>query len=305
MELTHTQILYYAFIQGLVGALNPCGFAMLPAYLSLVVLGEDTTQEGRRSLSSALRALVATAAMALGFVLVFGSFGLLSDSLSWRIQRYLPAATMVVGATMIVLGLWFLWRILRGNEVVVRLPKWSGGTPTARIGSMFGYGVAYAISSLSCGFGSFVTVISLTFRSGANNLGLLACLAYAGGMTAVVGSLAVSAALAHNVISAALRWVLPYISIISAALVVATGLYVGYYGWYEYRLFQANGDPNNPLISMALAVQSWLAAAVNAFSAWQWVAILLALLVLAGVWTAVVRLWLPRQDLVDSTGPDA
>ena len=31
-----------AFAAGLVAALNPCGFAMLPAYLALVVRGEDS-----------------------------------------------------------------------------------------------------------------------------------------------------------------------------------------------------------------------------------------------------------------------
>ena len=305
MELTHAQILYYAFVQGLVGALNPCGFAMLPAYLSLVVLGEDVSQAGKQTLSSAVRALVATAAMALGFVLVFGSFGLVSESLSWRIQHYLPAATIVIGAAMVLLGLWLLWRLLRGGEVVVRLPKWSNGTPTTKLSSMFGYGLAYAVSSLSCGFGSFVTVVSLTFQAGASNLGLLACLAYAGGMTAVVGSLAISAALAHNVIATGLRQLLPHISRISAVLVVLTGLYVAYYGWYEYRLFQAGGNPDNPLVSTALAVQSWLAAGVDSFSPWEWVAILFVLLAFAGVWALFVRLWRPRQLVAESSASDS
>ena len=34
-----------AFGAGLVAALNPCGFAMLPAYLTLVVRGEGTGQD--------------------------------------------------------------------------------------------------------------------------------------------------------------------------------------------------------------------------------------------------------------------
>ncbi|ADG97742.1 cytochrome c biogenesis protein transmembrane region [Segniliparus rotundus DSM 44985] len=303
MQLTHTEILYYAFLQGLVGALNPCGFAMLPAYLSLVVLGDDTTQAGRQSLFSAVRALAATAAMSLGFVVVFGCFGFASDSIAWEMQRSLPVATALIGAAMVLLGLWFMVRLLRGGDAMIRLPRWSRGTPTTRLSSMFGYGLAYAVSSLSCGFGSFVTVISLTFQAGASNLGLLSCLAYAGGMTAVVGSLAVSAALAHNVIATGLRKLLPHISKVSAVLVMLTGLYIAYYGLYEYRLLREDGDQGSQIIAGALAVQGWLTAAVDAFSPWEWVAILCFLLFLAGVWTAFVRLWRPRQVFAEPAAP--
>jgi cytochrome c-type biogenesis protein len=303
MQLTHAEILYYAFLQGLVGALNPCGFAMLPAYLSLVVLGDDTTQSGRQSLSSAVRALLATTAMSLGFVVVFGCFGTVSDSISWEVQRSLPIATALTGAAMVVLGLWFLVRLLRSGDAMIRLPSWSNGTPTTRISSMFGYGLVYAVSSLSCGFGSFVTVVSLTFQAGASNLGLLSCFAYAGGMTVVVGSLAVSAALAHSVIATGVRKLLPHISKISAALVILAGLYMAYYGLYEYRLLRADGNPKNEIIAAALAVQGWLAAAVDAFSPWEWIAILCFLLVLAGVWAAFVRLWRPRQLFGEPAAP--
>ena len=47
---------------GMVAALNPCGFAMLPAYLTLVVRGEGADPSRTAAVG---RALVATAAMAL------------------------------------------------------------------------------------------------------------------------------------------------------------------------------------------------------------------------------------------------
>ena len=57
---------------GLVAALNPCGFALLPAYLSLFVLGDAP----RSSAAAVVRALRATAALTLGFAGVFVAFGL-------------------------------------------------------------------------------------------------------------------------------------------------------------------------------------------------------------------------------------
>lgn len=39
----------FALAAGLVAAVNPCGFAMLPAYLALVVAGEEGSGEETHS----------------------------------------------------------------------------------------------------------------------------------------------------------------------------------------------------------------------------------------------------------------
>ena len=90
------ELIGLAFAAGLVAALNPCGFAMLPAYLALVVRGEGN---GERSdaLTALSRAVAATAAMALGFIAVFGTFGLLTVAAASTVQRYLPYVTVAIG----------------------------------------------------------------------------------------------------------------------------------------------------------------------------------------------------------------
>src|SRR5208337_4254424 len=89
-----------AFGAGLVAALNPCGFAMLPAYLVLVVRGESTPL-----LPAVGRALAATIAMAVGFLLVFATFGLLTVSIAAMVQRYLPYVIVLVGVVLVALGI--------------------------------------------------------------------------------------------------------------------------------------------------------------------------------------------------------
>jgi hypothetical protein len=71
---------------------------------------------------------------------------------------------------------------------------------------------------------------------------------------------------------------LPYINRISGALLIAVGLYVGYYGLYEVRLFVLNGSPTDPVIAAAGRLQSALAGWVHQHGAWPWA---LALAVLA------------------------
>ena len=71
--------LAFPFTLGLVAAFNPCGFAMLPVYVSFFLgkNNEDETSTAR----SLLRALKVGAALTAGFVAVFGAFGLLTASL--------------------------------------------------------------------------------------------------------------------------------------------------------------------------------------------------------------------------------
>ena len=88
-----------AFAAGLVAALNPCGFAMLPAYLTLVVRGNPADACG--AAAAVGRAVAATAAMTLGFLTVFGAFGLLTVSLASTVQRYMPYITIVIGIALV------------------------------------------------------------------------------------------------------------------------------------------------------------------------------------------------------------
>ena len=234
-----SQAIGFALAAGLVAALNPCGFALLPGYLALVVAGEGAAPVGRvRALG---RALTATAVMAAGFLVVFGAFALILAPIAASVQHYLPVMTVVIGVGLLVLGGW----MLSGRELTVLLPKSSRGAPTARLGSMFSYGIGYAVASLSCTIGPFLAVTGTTFRSGSILNGILAYLAYALGMALLVGVLATAIALAAAPVTTWLRSATQYLTRLGGALLVATSIYVIYYGIYELRVFRgaAAGDP--------------------------------------------------------------
>lgn len=275
----NADLLGLAFAAGMVAAFNPCGFAMLPAYLTLVI----RRSEGGRGVAVS-RAILATAAMTLGFVAVFGLFGLLSVSVASTIQRYLPYGTVVIGAVLVGLGVW----LLSGRE----LPGWSIGAggrwaPTVRMGSMVGYGVGYALASLSCTVGPFLAVTASSLRSG-SAVGVFGVyLAYAAGISLVVGVLAVAVASAGAGTIDRMRRALPYVSRVSGAVLVAVGLYVAYYGWFEVRLFGGRGS-DDPVIAAAGRIQRTLAGWVYQGGAWPWL-LALAAVVTAAAWTAVTR----------------
>lgn len=263
--------LSFALGAGLVAALNPCGFAFLPGYLGLVIAGSRDTSRP----AALARAGAATVAMSAGFLTVFGIFGLAVSPLIASAQRYLPFATVVIGVLLLAMGAW----LLSGRDIAVLLPA-AGGTPTARLASMYGYGVGYAVASLSCTIAPFLAVISTTFQQGSALAGVLAFVAYAAGMSITVGVAALAVALAGSSATSALRRVLPYVGRIAGVIVLATGLYVTYYGYYEIRLYFAgasNAEADDPVIHAAGAVQSWLADRVDALGVWPLLGAALAL----------------------------
>lgn len=257
-----------AFAAGLVAALNPCGFAMLPAYLVLVVRGEGASNRTSMGLAAVGRALAATGGMALGFLTVFGLFGALTISAGATVQRYAPYAVVVIGIVLVALGIW----LLLGRELPLLTPRCSGGrgTPTARLGSMYGYGVSYAITSLSCTVGPFLAVTAAGLRRGSLIGSASIYLAYIAGLTLVIGVLAVAAAIASSAVVNRLRRILPYVNRISGALLALVGLYVGYYALYEIRLHNANGPEPDPFLAATGRVQGAVAGWVHQHGAWPW-----------------------------------
>ncbi|SDG65895.1 Cytochrome c biogenesis protein CcdA [Lentzea fradiae] len=264
-----TETLLVAVVAGMVATVNPCGFAMLPAYLALVVTGASERTRARLL----TRAVVSSAMMTLGFVVVFGAFGLFFSFVASSVQRYLPFVTVLIGLALVVLGV----VLLAGREITLLLPKPGKGAPNRHVSSMFGYGVAYAIASLSCTIGPFLAVAGSTLRSGDVLEGVGAFLAYAAGMGLVVTVLALATALAGDAITRRARSLLPHVSRLGGVLLVLVGLYVAYYGVYELRLFLGGADAADPLVDGAGRLQGVLVEWFTAVGPVPFVAVLVAL----------------------------
>ncbi|SKV11233.1 putative integral membrane transporter [Mycobacteroides abscessus subsp. abscessus] len=154
---------------------------------------------------------------------------------------------------------------------------------------MFGYGLTYAVASLSCTVGPFLAVISTTFKQGSIVSGVLAFIAYGAGMTVTVGVAALAVALLGNSVQATMRKVLPYVGRIAGVIVLLTGLYVAYYGYYEIRLNFGDGSADDPVINAAGAVQTWLVGAVDATGVWPPIGGIALIVAVAAVSSYAVR----------------
>jgi len=240
-----------AVAAGMLAAVNPCGFALLPAYLSFLIAGDAPGGRG----AAVGRAVAASGAMTAGFAAVFGVFGLAVAPVAGQAQRHLPWVTIGIGGALVGAGGWLLaGRTLPG----LRLPAATGPAVTRTVASMAMFGAAYAVASLSCTIGPFLAIVVTSFRAGSLAAGVGLYLAYAAGMGLAVTAAALAVALARGALVTRLRAAAPVFSRLGGLLLVMAGGYVAYYGWWETRVL-AGGATADPLVDTAAAVQRWLA----------------------------------------------
>jgi cytochrome c-type biogenesis protein len=222
----------FAFTAGLVATVNPCGFPMLPAYLSYFIgLDEPDSTVATR----VPRALAAAGSVAVGFMAVFVALGIpINAGMTW-IPRAVPWASIAIGVVLVVLGA----AMLAGWRLTATLPHLDRGGQRRDFGSMALFGVSYAIASLSCTIPSFLVVVAGTTRRANLASGILAFVAYAVGMALVLMVLSVALAVARDSLVHHLRRALPYVDRVAGALLVIVGSYLVYY-W----VFNLARDPS-------------------------------------------------------------
>lgn len=236
----------FAFAAGAVAAFNPCGFALLPAYLSYFLGTDAGTDDGEGTTRRLVRAMRVSAAITLGFAAVFGIAGVAIAQASVTVQDATPWISIGLGLALVPIGLAIAW----GWEPKLALPRLgrrrSGGDDRG-VAAMAWFGASFAIVSLSCTIPAFLVAVVSTFEQGDAAAGMAVFAAYTAGMAAVLGALTVAMALAQRALVARVRRALPYVTRVAGALLAVAGAYVAYYGWYDIRLAQGRSVPTGPI----------------------------------------------------------
>ena len=239
--------LAFAFTAGIVATINPCGFAMLPAYLSYF-LGIEANSGGTRGASIA-RALTTGSTVSLGFLMVFGVAGVLISAGLTAIREVIPWVAVAVGLALVILGT----AVTAGKRIDLAIPKFERGTGSKDLRSLLLFGVSYAVASISCGLPTFIVVVSTSVNGFSS--GLLAFLTYALGMAITLLSLTVSLALARSSFLEKLRSLVRFVDRASGLLMVLAGVYL-----VMYWLTERTGSPTNWFID---AIEKWSANLSN------------------------------------------
>lgn len=207
------------FGAGFVTLLSPCGYILLPAYISYYLGGKVT-------LKGALRG---TLTSIIGIFLVFGAAGLMVGLASSLIQSIVPHLTLIAGIIIFVIG---VSKAFEFDLPFLGLPSKLRGS--IKPSGFFTFGIVYAFTASGCTLPIFFAVI--LYASLAPGFGAVITLfTYAFGVAIPLIATGILAAKANQLVITRLTNVAPKVHRASGFILMAAGAYLIYY-YYTYFL---------------------------------------------------------------------
>lgn len=213
----------YSLLLGMLAAVNPCGFVLLPAYLVSYLSVDDSSGPALR----VRRSLVVGSSVSVGFLAVFIVVGAVSRLFTGWLATNAKYAALVIGLGLMVVGV----RMLGGWRPKLWVPSLSGSARGASTRNMVLFGVVYAVASIGCTIGLLTTAILGSFSRDGALSGVISVGLYGLGMGLFVVALTTSLAFAKNALVRGGRGVMKVMDRVSSVLVLLTGVYLTWY-WY-------------------------------------------------------------------------
>ncbi len=215
-------LLAFAFGAGMLSTVNPCGFAMLPAFLAYYVGDGEDGAEHQPLLARLGQGFSVGLAVSGGFAAVFTMSGLLVSLGLRSLVRAVPWAAVLIGGVLVVLGL----ALVAGRQVGLRVGKDLGPGQGRSYRRMVAFGAGYAVASLSCTLAVLLAVVAQATAT-SNPFQLIGVFAaYGAGAASILVALAVGAALAKATVAKGIKRVLPIVNRLGGAVLVLSGAYL-------------------------------------------------------------------------------
>ena len=214
----------YAFSAGMLATVNPCGIALLPAYIAYHLgLGDESRSTFNRAAHGTFMGVVATA----GFVALFGGVGLVITAGGRVLIRMFPYWGLGVGIGLVLLGLFLL--LSRRHLGLLAASRIQGPKTIRGLRGFFLFGIAYALASLSCTLPIFLVVVGSALAAGGFVSGMVQFVSYGLGMGAILIAVTLGVVFFKTVVSQGIRVLMPYVERAGAIALVGAGSYLVYY----------------------------------------------------------------------------
>jgi cytochrome c biogenesis protein CcdA len=216
----------YAFGAGMVATVNPCGILLLPSLVAYYLsTGEAKDLSGwRRAEKALLLSLMAT----LGFVALFSVIGLIVGAGGRALVAAFPAGGLVVGVALAILGGWLA--LSNQGFGIIGL---SGAMGRVRLahdpGSLFVFGVSYAVCSLSCTLPIFLVVAGTALAAGGIFAVAAQFISYALGMGTILTAVILGATFFQGLVARSVRALVPFVHRLAASFLLGAGLFIAHY----------------------------------------------------------------------------
>ncbi|MDR0476698.1 MAG: hypothetical protein LBH14_01990 [Desulfobulbaceae bacterium] len=225
----------YAFGAGMVSAVNPCGFFMLPVYLSLYLgTGEREIMllsPWRRFSRALWVALVVTS----GFSVIFLACGLIVASGGLALMHFIPWFALVAAASLMIAGVWMLSGQSLTLPGIGKIAATIGDPRDITTRGFFLFGLAYGLASLGCALPIFLALVGGAIAAGGSSLAARQCLVYVAGTGCILIILTMAIAFVKQGMVGVLRKILPHSQKLTALFLLAAGVYIIYY-WLSSKM---------------------------------------------------------------------
>ena len=218
----------FAFGAGLAAAFNPCGFAMLPAYMGLYLGVGD--EDNPSFIAHIGKALLIGGSVTVGFILLFAAAGaVIGLGARSVVGSVLPWIGLGVGILLTIAGAWLLGGGKLYTALAQQMAEKFGNPGQANIRGYFIFGLAYGLASLSCTLPIFLAVVGSSFAAASIWTAFAQFILYAVGMGTVIITLTLGMALFKGAMVGGMRKVMPYIQPVGTWLMLIAGTYIVFY----------------------------------------------------------------------------
>ena len=219
----------FALSAGMVSSVNPCGFAMLPAYLGMYLGQREGEQTKAGPAKHFGKALLIGGTVTLGFLLLFGVVGTLIGVGASFVGDLLPWLGLVIGIGLAIAGAWLVGGGKLYSGLAARAASHIGNPGDVGIKGYFMFGLSYGTASLGCTLPIFLAVVGISgtgasIASIAQNFFLFAL-----GMGLVIMALTLGMAFFKGAMVGMVRKALPFVQPFGAWMMVIAGAYLVFY----------------------------------------------------------------------------
>ncbi len=219
----------FALAAGMASAVNPCGFAMLPAYLGMYLGDKEDEQKAVQPVKHLARALLVGLTVTAGFVVLFGVVGAIIGLGANFIGDLLQWLGLVIGIGLAIVGAWMVGGGKLYTGSAAQAASHMGNPAQVSMKGYFIFGISYGTASLSCTLPIFLAVVGISVAGAKASSVLSDFLLFALGMGLVIIALTLGMAFFKSAMVGALRKALPYIQPVGAWLMVIAGMYIVFY----------------------------------------------------------------------------
>ena len=220
--------LVFAFTAGMFATVNPCAWAMLPAFISYYLGSGEEGYEMEPLSSRTLEGIKLGLLITAGFLLIFGGMAVVISAGLRAVIQFMPLLSLFIGVILVMLGIW----LLVGKSLPIHIPQPNIDVSAHNSRSVFMYGLAYGFASLSCTLPIFLAVVGASLTTAGVAGMTVMFIAYGLGMAVVLMSVAIGAALFKGIVAQWFRKILPYVNTVGAAMLIIAGVYLI---WYQGR----------------------------------------------------------------------